>query len=114
MTFAIHKLLIKCHYYQEEMKNSPGNKFDEEEVEAIYELGDANGDDVLGKLQYVLILEVEAIYELGYANGDDVLGKLQYVLVLEVEAIYEPDFFHINQNYSTLRKKQQNIHCRYY
>ncbi len=30
------------------MKNSPGNKFDEEEINAIYELGDANGDDVLG------------------------------------------------------------------
>ena len=28
--------------------NSPGNKFDEEEVNAIYELGDSNGDNVLG------------------------------------------------------------------
>ena len=28
---------------------SPGNKFDEEEVEAIFNLGDSNGDNVLGR-----------------------------------------------------------------
>ena len=36
-------------FSQDEMKNSPGNKFDAEEVNAIYELGDSNGDNVLGR-----------------------------------------------------------------
>jgi len=41
---------------REEMKNSPGNKFDEEEINAIYELGDANGDDVLDVGEFIAIL----------------------------------------------------------
>ena len=32
------------------MRASPNSKFDEEQIDAIYELGDANGDEVLGKL----------------------------------------------------------------
>ena len=42
------------------MMTSPGNKFDVEEVEAIYELGDSNGDDVLGTAQ----LDIKTIYDL--------------------------------------------------
>ena len=35
---------------------STGNKFDAEEVEAIYELGDSNGDDVLDLGEFIAIM----------------------------------------------------------
>jgi len=41
---------------RDEMLNSPRNKFDSEEVAAIYELGDANGDDVLDVGEFIAIL----------------------------------------------------------
>lgn len=41
---------------KDEMMNSPGNKFDVEEVEAIYELGDSNGDDVLDLGEFIAIM----------------------------------------------------------
>jgi len=52
---------------KEEMMNSPGNRFDEEQVEAIYELGDANGDNVLDMGEFIAIM---------YPSAGEVLAKL--------------------------------------
>jgi len=41
---------------KEEMKASPSSKFDDEQINAIYELGDANGDEVLDIGEFVAIL----------------------------------------------------------
>jgi len=41
---------------KEEMMTSPGNRFDEEEVEAIFQLGDTNGDNVLDIGEFIAIL----------------------------------------------------------
>jgi len=52
---------------KEEMLNSPGCKFDREEVEAIYELGDSNGDEVLDMGEFIAIM---------YPTAGEALAKL--------------------------------------
>lgn len=52
---------------KEEMMNSPGNRFDKEQVDAIYELGDANGDDVLDMGEFIAIM---------YPSAGEVLARL--------------------------------------
>jgi len=52
---------------KEEMLNSPGCKFDREQVEAIYELGDSNGDEVLDIGEFIAIM---------YPTAGEALAKL--------------------------------------
>ena len=62
---------------KEEMLTSPGCKFDQEQVNAIYELGDSNGDEVLDMGEFIAILYPtagEALTKLSknYKNIDEV------------------------------------------
>jgi len=62
---------------KEEMLTSPGCKFDREEVEAIYEVGDSNGDGVLDIGEFIAIMyptASEAVSKLSknYHNVDEV------------------------------------------
>jgi len=62
---------------KEEMLSSPGCKFDKEQVEAIYELGDSNGDDELDMGEFIAIMYPaagEAISKMAknYTNIDEV------------------------------------------
>ena len=41
---------------KDEMKCSPGCKFDREQIDAIYEVGDANGDGVLDMGEFIAIM----------------------------------------------------------
>jgi len=52
---------------KEEMMVSPGCKFDKEQIEAIYELGDSNGDEVLDIGEFIAIL---------YPSAGEALAKL--------------------------------------
>jgi len=52
---------------KEEMLNSPGCKFDREQVNAIYELGDSNGDEVLDMGEFIAIM---------YPTAGEALAKL--------------------------------------
>ena len=62
---------------KEEMLNSPGCKFDKEQVNAIYELGDSDGDECLDMGEFIAILYPtagEALTKLSknYTNIDQV------------------------------------------
>jgi len=52
---------------KEEMINSPGNQFDIEQIEAIYELGDANNDNVLDMGEFIAIM---------FPSAGEVIAKL--------------------------------------
>eukprot|EP00092_Neocalanus_flemingeri_P026177 GFUD01028374.1.p1 GENE.GFUD01028374.1~~GFUD01028374.1.p1 ORF type:complete len:1019 (+),score=296.62 GFUD01028374.1:74-3058(+) len=67
---------------KEEMLNSPGCKFDREQVEAIYELGDSNGDEVLDMGEFIAIM---------YPSAGEALAKLSknYPNIDEVKALFK-------------------------
>jgi len=67
---------------KEEMLNSPGCKFDKEQVEAIYELGDSNGDEVLDMGEFIAIM---------YPAAGEALAKLSknYPNIDEVEKLFK-------------------------
>jgi len=67
---------------KEEMLNSPGCKFDKEQVEAIYELGDSNGDEVLDMGEFIAIM---------YPAAGEALAKLSknYPNIEEVEKLFK-------------------------
>jgi len=66
---------------KEEMLNSPGCKFDKEQIEAIYELGDSNGDEVLDMGEFIAIM---------YPAAGEALAKLSknYPNIDEVELLF--------------------------
>eukprot|EP00090_Calanus_glacialis_P037994 TRINITY_DN6610_c0_g1_i4.p1 TRINITY_DN6610_c0_g1~~TRINITY_DN6610_c0_g1_i4.p1 ORF type:complete len:995 (-),score=266.92 TRINITY_DN6610_c0_g1_i4:2318-5302(-) len=66
---------------KEEMLNSPGCKFDMEQIEAIYELGDSNGDEVLDMGEFIAIM---------YPAAGEALAKLSknYPNIDEVELLF--------------------------
>jgi len=67
---------------KEEMLNSPGCKFDKEQVEAIYELGDSNGDLVLDMGEFIAIM---------YPAAGEALAKLSknYTNIDEVKELFK-------------------------
>jgi len=67
---------------KEEMLNSPGCKFDMEQVNAIYELGDSNGDEVLDMGEFIAIL---------YPTAGEALTKLSknYKTIDEVKHLFK-------------------------
>ena len=67
---------------KEEMLNSPGCKFDKEQVNAIYELGDSNGDEVLDMGEFIAIL---------YPTAGEALTKLSknYKTIDEVKHLFK-------------------------
>ena len=67
---------------KEEMLNSPGCKFDTEQVNAIYELGDSNGDEVLDMGEFIAIL---------YPTAGEALTKLSknYKTIDEVKHLFK-------------------------
>jgi len=67
---------------KEEMLNSPGCKFDKEQVNAIYELGDSNGDEVLDMGEFIAIL---------YPTAGEALTKLSknYHTIDEVKHLFK-------------------------
>merc|ERR1719431_1611968 len=67
---------------KEEMLNSPGCKFDKEQVEAIYELGDSNGDEVLDMGEFIAIM---------YPAAGEALAKLSknYPNIEEGEKLFK-------------------------
>ena len=67
---------------KDEMLNSPGCKFDREQVEAIYELGDSNGDEVLDMGEFIAIM---------YPTAGEALGKLskKYKNIDEVKDLFK-------------------------
>merc|ERR1719348_566823 len=67
---------------KEEMLSSPGCKFDKEQVEAIYELGDSNGDEVLDMGEFIAIM---------YPAAGEALAKLSknYPNIDEVEKLFK-------------------------
>jgi len=66
---------------KEEMMNSPSCKFDQEQVEAIYELGDSNGDEVLDMGEFIAIM---------YPSAGEALAKLakNYPNIEEVKELF--------------------------
>merc|ERR1719495_75474 len=66
---------------KEEMLNSPGCKFDKEQVEAIYELGDSNGDLVLDMGEFIGVM---------YPSAATVAGRLrgQYTDINDVKKAF--------------------------
>merc|ERR1719495_2533188 len=66
---------------KEEMLNSPGCKFDKEQIEAIYELGDSNGD---------LVLDMEEFIGVMYPSAATVAGRLrgQYTDINDVKKAF--------------------------
>jgi len=66
---------------KEEMLNSPGCKFDKEQIEAIYELGDSNGDEVLDMGEFIAIM---------YPAAGEALAKLakNFPNIDEVELLF--------------------------
>jgi len=67
---------------KEEMFSSPGNKFDREQVEAIFELGDSDGDGQLDMGEFIAIL---------YPTAGEALSKLSknYHNVDEVKHLFK-------------------------
>jgi len=66
---------------KEEMLSSPGCKFDNEQIEAIYELGDSNGDLVLDMGEFIAIM---------YPAAGEALAKLSknYTSIDEVKELF--------------------------
>lgn len=67
---------------KEEVISSPGNKFDKEEVEAIFELGDVNGDGEIDMgefigLMYPSAAEVVSKLSASFKNIDDVKASFK-------------------------------------
>ena len=69
-----------------------GNKFDSEEVDAIYELGDSNGDEVLDLGEFIAIMfpaAGEAIAKLRKVDREITSNKSDPVLVIHPDP--DPD-----------------------
>merc|ERR1719369_1659068 len=66
---------------KEEMMNSPNCRFDREEVTAIYELGDSNGDGVLDMGEFIAIM---------YPAAGEAISKLSknYPNIEEVKLLF--------------------------
>jgi len=67
---------------KDEMRCSPGCKFDREQIDAIYEVGDANGDGVLDMGEFIAIM---------YPAASEAVAKLsgKYPAIDEVKELFK-------------------------